>query len=240
MHQVKPLKTSTMEIKKSPQASLENKRLLFAEIGLIVTLLVVFAGFETSTQVRATAHLIDNTKAPDEEDIMAIPLETPPPTPEVPLLPQLSDEIEIVDDNVTVDLDFQSLEDTDIPVDIKDYMTKEVVEEEVEEETYFVYNVEEKPTFNGGDANEFTKWVNSRIQYPQIAQEMQIQGKVTLQFTIDKDGSLKNVKVLSTPDESLSKEAVRVVSSSPKWKPGKQQDRSVRVSYTFPVIYQLR
>ena len=82
-----------MEIKKSPQASLENKRLLFAEIGLIVTLLVVFAGFETSTQVRATAHLIDNTKAPDEEDIMAIPLETPPPTPEVPLLPQLSDEI---------------------------------------------------------------------------------------------------------------------------------------------------
>ena len=217
-----------MEIKKSPQASLENKRLLFAEIGLIVTLLVVFAGFETSTQVRATAHLIDNTKAPDEEDIMAIPLETPPPTPEVPLLPQLSDEIEIVDDNVTVDLDFQSLEDTDIPVDIKDYMTKEVVEEEVEEETYFVYNVEEKPTFNGGDANEFTKWVNSRIQYPQIAQEMQIQGKVTLQFTIDKDGSLKNVK------------AVRVVSSSPKWKPGMQRDRAVKVNYIFPVLFQLR
>jgi TonB family C-terminal domain len=229
-----------MEIKKSPQASLENKRLLFAEIGLIVTLLVVFAGFETSTQVRATAHLIDNTKTPDEEDIMAIPLETPPPTPEVPLLPQLSDEIEIVDDNVTVDLDFQSLEDTDIPVDIKDYMTKEVVEEEVEEETYFVYNVEEKPTFNGGDANEFTKWVNSRIQYPQIAQEMQIQGKVTLQFTIDKDGSLKNVKVLSTPDESLSKEAVRVVSSSPKWKPGMQRDRAVKVNYIFPVLFQLR
>ena len=229
-----------MEIKKSPQASLENKRLLFAEIGLIVTLLVVFAGFETSTQVRATAHLIDNTKAPDEEDIMAIPLETPPPTPEDPLLPQLSDEIEIVDDNVTVDLDFQSLEDTDIPVDIKDYMTKDVVEEEVEEETYFVYNVEEKPTFNGGDANEFTKWVNSRIQYPQIAQEMSIQGKVTLQFTIEKDGSLQNVKVLSTPDESLSKEAVRVVSSSPKWKPGKQRDRAVKVTYTFPVLFQLR
>ena len=229
-----------MEIKKSPQASLENKRLLFAEIGLIVTLLVVFAGFETSTQVRATAHLIDNTKAPDEEDIMAIPLETPPPTPEVPLLPQLSDEIEIVDNNVTVDLDFQSLEDTDIPVDIKDYMTKEVVEEEVEEETYFVFNVEEKPTFNGGDANEFTKWVNTPIQYPQIAQEMSIQGKVTLQFTIEKDGSLQNVKVLSTPDESLSKEAVRVVSSSPKWKPGRQRDRAVKVTYTFPVVFKLR
>ena len=69
---------------------------------------------------------------------------------------------------------------------------------------------------------------------------MQIQGKVTLQFTIDKDGSLKNVKVLSTPDESLSKEAVRVVSSSPKWKPGMQRDRAVKVNYIFPVLFQLR
>jgi len=229
-----------MEIKKSPQASLENKRLLFAEIGLIVALLIVFAGFETSTRVQATASLIDDTKPLEEDDILSIPLDTPPPAPEIPLLPLLSDEIEIVDDNVTVDIDFQSLEDSDVPVDIKDYMNKEVIEEEVEEETYFVFNVEEKPTFNGGDANEFTKWVNSRLQYPQIAQEMQIQGKVILQFTIEKDGSLQNVKVLSTPDESLSKEAVRIVSGSPKWKPGKQRDRAVKVTYTFPVLFQLR
>ena len=229
-----------MEIKKNPQASLENKRLLFAEIGLIVALLVVYAGFETSTRAQATASLIDDTKPLEEDDILSIPLDTPPPAPEVPLLPQLSDEIEIVDDNVTVDIDFQSLEDSDVPVDIKDYMTKEVIEEEVEEETFFVFNVEEKPTFNGGDANEFTKWVNTHIQYPQIAQEMSIQGKVTLQFTIEKDGSLQNVKVLSTPDESLSKEAVRVVSSSPKWKPGRQRDRAVKVTYTFPVVFKLR
>lgn len=229
-----------MEIKKNPQASLENKRLLFAEIGLIVALLVVYAGFETSTRAQATASLIDDTKPLEEDDILSIPLDTPPPAPEVPLLPQLSDEIEIVDDNVTVDIDFQSLEDNDVPVDIKDYMNKEVIEEEVEEETFFVFNVEEQPTFNGGDANEFTKWVNTHIQYPQIAQEMSIQGKVTLQFTIEKDGSLQNVKVLSTPDESLSKEAVRVVSSSPKWKPGRQRDRAVKVTYTFPVVFKLR
>ncbi len=229
-----------MEIKKNPQASLENKRLLFAEIGLIVALLVVYAGFETSTRAQATASLIDDTKPLEEDDILSIPLDTPPPAPEVPLLPQLSDEIKIVDNNVTVDIDFQSLEDNDIPIDIKDYMTKEVIEEEVEEETFFVFNVEEQPTFNGGDANEFTKWVNTHIQYPQIAQEMSIQGKVTLQFTIEKDGSLQNVKVLSTPDESLSKEAVRVVSSSPKWKPGRQRDRAVKVTYTFPVVFKLR
>lgn len=229
-----------MEIKKSPQASLENKRLLFAEIGLIVALLVVYAGFETSTRAHTTATLINTTKTVEEIDVCAIQLETPPPAPEVPQLPQLSDELEIVDNDVTVDIEFESLDDSNAPISLGEYKEKEVIEEEVEEETYFVYNVEEKPTFNGSDANEFTKWVNSRIQYPQIAQEMQIQGKVTLQFTIDKDGSLKNVKVLSTPDESLSKEAVRVVSSSPKWKPGMQRDRAVKVNYIFPVLFQLR
>lgn len=229
-----------METKKSPQASLENKRLLFAEIGLIVALLVVFAGFETSTRAQATATLVDTTKGVEEIDICAITLDTPPPAPDVPILPQLSDDIEIVDNDINVELEFQSLEDNDIPVNIKDYMNKEVIEEEVEEETFFVYNVDEKPSFNGGDANEFSKWVNSQLRYPEIAQEMHIQGKVTLQFTIEKDGSLQNVKVLSTPDESLSKEAVRIVSSSPKWSPGKQRDRAVKVTYTFPVIFQLR
>lgn len=228
-----------MEIKKSEKASLENKRLLFAEIGLIVALLVVFAGFESSTRVQATANLIDTTKGVEEIDIVAVQLETPPPTPEVPLLPQLSDEIDIVDDNIIVDMDFQSLEDNDIPVDIKDYMVKEVVEEDVEEEAIPVVFVSEQPSFNGGDANEFSKWVNSNLVYPQIAQEMGIQGKVTLHFVIDKNGNLRDVKVLASPDECLSKEAVRVVSSSPKWKPGKQRDHAVSVSYSFPVIFKL-
>ena len=229
-----------MEIKKSEKASLENKRLIFAEVGLNVALLVVYAGFESSTRTREVALLQGNTVAPEEIDIMAIPLETPPPTPEAPALPQLSDELEIVDDDVTVDLDFQSLDDTDIPVDIQEYKHQEVVEEEVEEEVIFVGNVEEKPTFNGGDANEFSKWVNSRLVYPEIAKENGVEGRVTLQFTINKDGRVENVKVLSAPDATLAEEAVRVVSASPKWKPGKQRDRAVKVSYVFPVIYRLR
>ena len=229
-----------MEIKKSEKASLENKRLLFTEVGLIVALLVVLAGFESSTRTREVALLQGNTVAPEEIDIMAIPLETPPPTPEAPALPQLSDELEIVDDDVTVELDFQSLDDTDIPGDIQEYKHQEVVEDEVEDEVIFVGNVEEKPTFNGGDANEFSKWVNSRLVYPEIAKENGVEGRVTLQFTINKDGRVENVKVLSAPDATLAEEAVRVVSASPKWKPGKQRDRTVKVSYTFPVIYKLR
>ena len=229
-----------MEIKKSEKASLENKRLLFSEVGLVAALLVVLAGFESSTRAREVAVLQGNTTIADDDDIMPVILNTPPPAPEVPALPQLSDELEIVDDNVLVDMEFQSLDDTDVPVDIQEYIHQEVIEEEVEEEVIFVGSVEQKPTFNGGDANDFSKWVNSRLVYPEIAKENGVEGRVTLQFTIDKEGRLGDVKVLSAPDKTLADEAVRVVSSSPKWTPGKQRDRAVKVSYVFPVIYKLR
>ena len=229
-----------MEIKKTEKASLENKRLIFAEVGLIAALLVVFAGFESSTRAKEVAVLQGNTLIDDEDDILAIPLDTPPPAPQAPALPMLSDELEIVEDDVTVDLDFQSLDDTDIPVDIQEYVRQEVVEEDVEEETLPFITVEQKPTFNGGDANDFAKWVNSRLVYPEVAKDNGVEGRVVLQFTIGKDGRLRDVKVLNTPDESLAQEAVRVVSSSPKWEPGRQRDRAVKVSYTFPVIYRLR
>ena len=229
-----------MEIKKTEKASLENKRLIFAEVGLIAALLVVFAGFESSTRAKEVALLQGNTKIDDEGDIMPIPLDTPPPAPEAPALPMLSDALEVVDNDVTVDLDFQSLDETDVPVDIQEYVRQEVVEEEVEDDPIPFVTVEQKPTFNGRDANEFSKWVNSQLVYPEIAKENGVEGRVILQFTIGKDGRLQDVKVLRTPDESLAQEAVRVVSSSPKWEPGRQRDRAVKVSYTFPVIYRLR
>ena len=229
-----------MEIKKTEKASLENKRLIFAEVGLVAALLVVYAGLESSSRVRQASLLPVNTVVDDEDDILAVTLDTPPPAPEVPALPTLSDVLEIVDDNVTVDLDFQSLDDTDVPVDIQQYKYQEVAQEEVEDEVVPSVIVQQKPTFNGGDANEFSKWVQSHLVYPDIAKENGAEGRVTLQFTISKDGRLEDVKVLSAPDESLAKEAVRVVSSSPKWEPGRQRDRAVKVSYTFPVIYRLR
>ena len=229
-----------METKKSEKASLENKRLIFAEVGLIAALLIVLAGFESSTRAREVALLQDNTAIDDEYDVLAVILDTPPPAPDVPALPQLTDEIEIVDDDVAVDLDFQSLDDTDVPVDIQEYKHQEVVQEEVEDEVLEFIRVEEKPKFQGGDANGFAKWVNSRLVYPEIAKENGVEGRVTLRFTIGRDGRVQDVQVLASPDESLAREAVRVVSSSPKWEPGRQRDRAVKVSYTFPVIYRLR
>lgn len=100
--------------------------------------------------------------------------------------------------------------------------------------------MEEKPSFQGGGANNFSKWVNERLVYPEIAKKNRVQGRVTVQFTVEKDGSVTKVKVIRGVDPALDKEAVRVVSMSPKWTPGKQGDRVVSVTYNFPVIFQLR
>ena len=230
-----------MEIKKSEKASLENKRLLFTEIGLVVALLIVYIGFNWSSRDASVAALEDTTKVLVEEEMIAIPEQLPPPPPEAPNIPVLSDQIDIVEDDIKVDDDlFMNLEDDNSAIEIQDYKEAVVEEEEVEEEAIPFQLVEQKPSFNGGDANEFSKWVNSRLVYPEIAKENGVQGRVTLSFTVEADGRVTNVKVLKGVDESLDKEAVRVVSSSPKWTPGKQRDRKVKVTYTFPVYFMLR
>lgn len=230
-----------MEVKKTEKASLENKRLLFVEIGFIAALLFVWGAFSYSTKEKKVAVLEDTNVEVEVEEMVPITQETPPPPPETAKIPVLSDQIDIVDDEITVDDDmFMNLEDdANMGVEIMDYV-ENVQEEVVEEEAIPFQLVEEKPSFNGGDANKFSEWVNSRLVYPEIAKENGVSGRVTLQFTVEADGSVSNVKVLRGVDSSLDKEAVRVVSSSPKWKPGKQRDRAVKVSYTFPVVFQLR
>ena len=125
-------------------------------------------------------------------------------------------------------------------IDIQ-YVTESVSDSVTIEDDAIPFDfVEEKPSFKGGDADTFSKWVNERLIYPEIAKENGVSGRVTLQFTVNTDGAVKNVKVLRSADPSLDKEAVRVVSMSPKWTPGKQKGRAVNVTYTFPVIFQLR
>ena len=229
-----------MELNKTEKANLENRRLLFTEIGLVAALLVVWGAFSYGTKEKKVAVFGPEAADVEVEEMVPITQETPPPPPEAPQIPVLSDQIDIVEDDIKVEDNFMSLEDdANLGVEIMDYV-EEVKEEVVEEEAIPFQLVEEKPSFNGGDANEFSKWVNSKLVYPEIAKENGVQGRVTLQFTVEKDGSVTNVKVLRGVDSSLDKEAVRVVQSSPKWKPGKQRDRPVKVTYTFPVIFQLR
>lgn len=231
-----------MEVKKSEKASLENKRLLFTEIGFVVALIAIYFAFNWSSTEKEVATLETEVANVEVEDMVPITQETPPPPEAAPKIPILSDQIDVVDDNIKVDDNmFQNLEDdANSGVEIMDYIESAPEEETVEEEAIPFQLVEEKPSFNNGDANEFSKWVNSKLVYPEIAKENGVQGRVTLQFTVNADGTVSNVKVLRGVDSSLDKEAVRVVSSSPKWKPGKQRDRAVKVTYTFPVIFQLR
>ena len=230
-----------MEIKKSPKANLENKKFLFTEIGLIVALLAVLGAFEWSTtEATSLEALGDDVAVVVEEEQVPITQEEQLPPPEVPKEPVMSDIIDIVDDDIKVDdVVISTEDDKSLGVEIKEYIVEQE-EEVVEEEEVPFAIVEQKPTFQGGDANTFTKWVFSKIVYPEIAKENGVQGRVTLQFTIDTDGSVRNVKVLRGVDSSLDKEAVRVVSSSPKWQPGMQRNKPVKVKYTFPVVFQLR
>lgn len=229
-----------MEVKKSEKASLENKRLLFVEIGFVVALLITLGAFEWTSKDKVVSSLGPENTEVAEEEIIPITQDTPPPPPEAPKIPILSDQIDIVDDNINVDDNIINLEDSnDLGVEVMDYV-EEVKEEAVEEEAIPFQLVEEKPKFKGGDANEFSKWVAQNLKYPEIAKENGVQGRVMLQFTVNPNGTISDVKVLRGVDASLDKEAVRVVSSSPKWTPGKQRDRAVKVTYTFPVIFQLR
>ena len=100
--------------------------------------------------------------------------------------------------------------------------------------------LEDKPTFQGSDANKFSEWVNSHLKYPEDAKAAGEQGRVTLQFTIGADGAVSNVKVLRGVSESLDAEALRVVSSSPNWEPGQVNGKPVSVIFTFPVVYKLK
>lgn len=229
-----------MEIKKSPNADLKNRKLLFIEIGFVVALLITLGAFEwTSKEKKEAALTAENTELVEEE-IIPITQDTPPPPPEAPKIPVLSDQIDIVDDNIEIDDNIMNLEDdSNMAVEIKEYI-EEVQEEVVEEEAIPFQLVEEKPKFQGGDANAFSAWVAKNLNYPEIAKENGVQGRVMLQFTVNPNGSVSDVKVLRGIDPSLDKEAVRVVSSSPKWTPGRQRDRAVKVTYTFPVIFQLR
>lgn len=230
-----------MEIKKSPKANLENKKTLFREIGLIAALALVLLVFEWSTTDKEVSSLAANTTVITDEEQAPITQETPPPPPEQIKEPVMTEELQIVENDVKVETDFISTDDSDQKIEIKPYVEAKPVEEEVEVEEEIPFAiVEDKPMFQGQDANAFTKWVYDHIEYPEIAKENGIQGRVTIQFTIDKDGSVKDVKVLRGVDSSLDKEAVRVIQKSPKWSPGKQRNKPVKVKYTFPIIFQLR
>ncbi|WP_346700428.1 TonB family protein [uncultured Alistipes sp.] len=227
-----------MEIKKNPKADLKNKRGLLLEIGLVISLLLVIVAFEYTPEEKRIEK-VDLQTAIVEEQIVEITRQDqkPPEPPKKVEVKVIADLLQVVtnDTKITTEVDF-----TEFDEDVDVVQTVGVVEEEVVEEDQPFLIAETMPSFQGGDLNTFRAWVQQNVKFPQIALENGIQGRVVLSFVIEKDGRLTNIQVLQTPDRSLSEEAVRVLSKSPKWTPGKQRNQVVRVKYTLPVDFRVQ
>ena len=228
-----------MEIKKSPKADLENKKTTNLLIGAILTLAVLFIGFEWSERDKQVVTDTGLTEIVFEEEIIPIteqeqPKQAPPP----PEAPKVEEVLEIMDNDSKVEEStIQASDDTQAAVEVK-YTPVEVEEEEVEEQQIFQV-VEEMPEFPGG-MGECMKWLGKNIKYPTISQENGVQGRVIVQFVINRDGSIVDAKVVRGVDPYLDKEALRVVNQMPKWSPGKQRGKAVRCQFTLPVQFRLQ
>ncbi len=224
-----------MEQKKSQKANLEKKRMVFVELGLVVVLAGMLLAFEWGTKLSDDSNLVLAEVVAEEEMIVTRQQpETPPPPPPPP---QVIEQLNIVEDDLEIDeIDFES-------VDADEDMSLELVvfeeEEESGEEEVFVI-VEDMPTFRGGDLNDYRNYVQTNLKYPEIAQENGISGRVFIQFAVDSKGNVVDATVVRGVDSSLDAEALRVVRNSPKWSPGKQRGRPVKVQFTFPIVFVLQ
>ena len=233
---LKPKKTKAMETKKSLRKSLEKGKSISFMMGMIVALSVLFTGFEWGERdINIDTNYKANPLFGDVEDVVITRPEPPePPKPEITKMPDL---LVVVDNDKEVEpAVFAPTEDnTGTPQPVYVPTFKEEKEEAVIDEIYV--SVEIMPEFTNGS---LLKWIAEQINYPTIAAENGIDGLVSCSFVVNADGSISNVEVLRSRDPLLDKEAVRVLKLMPKWKPGMQQGKNVRVKYSVPVRFRLQ
>ncbi len=229
-----------MEVKKSPKAGLEKSKGLGILMGLVISLAMLFVGFEWGTQEK---NLQDYNGIPNicVEPIIEITRPEAPPLPPPPPVQQVAEVINVVENNMKAsDNMLPSSEDTPDAGQKEIYLppTVEVEEEKESSEEIFMV-VEEMPEFREG-AVALMKFITQSIRYPVVAQENGIQGRVVCSFVVNKDGSIVDAEIVRGIDPSLDKEALRVINSMPKWKPGKQRGKPVRVKFTMPITFRLQ
>ena len=226
-----------MEEKKSPKANLENKKLMFMQIGMIISLLIAWLAFEHKSYDKREIDpsLLNREVTIDEEMVEITKQDEQKPQPVE--VPKQTTQLEIVQDDVEVE-DIEINAEVEQNEVLEEYVAPEVVEEEVVEQEIFKI-AEEMPAFPGGEA-KLMEYVAKNVKYPQIARETGVQGRVYVNFVVEPDGSVSNVSVLRGIGGGCDEEAIRVVKSMPKWKPGKQRGKAVRVSYMLPVNFKLQ
>ncbi len=233
-----------MEPKKNPKSDLTKNSILYFSIGLCLVLFLSWQLVELKTYDKSPIDIdaLTINEDDDEEVPLTEQLKTPPPPPPPPA-PQI---IEIVEDEEEVEETvIESTETTQEEV-IEDV---EVLEEEVEVDVPFAI-IEDVPLFPGCERvakserrkcfqEKVQRHINKNFRYPEIAQEMGVQGRVYVQFVIDKDGSITSIRTRG-PDKNLEKEAHRIISKLPTMTPGKQRGRAVRVPFSIPITFRLQ
>jgi protein TonB len=221
-----------MEVKKNPEANLELKRGSFMWMGMLFALAIVLVAFEWKIFEKTASTMGDLELEMVEEEIIPQSIATPPPPPPPP---QATTVIEIVDDEEEIEEELELDLEVDQHTEIE--FIESAVEEVVEEEIFTI--VEDMPSFPGGEEALF-KYLGQNIKYPQIAKEAGITGRVFVNFVIDKEGNVTDVKVLRGIGGGCDEEAVRVVKNMPKWSAGKQRGKPVKVSYNLPIKFSLK
>ena len=228
-----------MEVKKSPKADLEGFKTTGVLIGFVLILAAVFVAFEWTDrdkQVTTDTGIVEPIF--EEEMIPITEQEEPKQAPPPPEAPKMEEVLQIAENDADVEeTTVQSSEENNEAVEIK-YVEPVVEEEEPEEEEIFQV-VEDPPAFPGG-MGALMKFLGKNINYPPIAAENGVQGRVIVQFVVNKDGTVVDPTVLRSVDPYLDKEAIRVIKLMPKWKPGMQRGKAVRVKYIVPVAFKLQ
>lgn len=227
------------EVKKSPKANIDALKLTSILMGMVVGISVLFFAFEWSSKTKKLDESIIVQDVLAEEEIEITRRDPPPPPPPPPPAPETPEIIQVVEEKVETRIEINT-EDDASKRQMETFVPPPPPKPKVEEETEEIFVVvEEQPEFPGGNA-AMMKFLSDNIKYPVIAQENGIQGRVITNFVVERDGSITDVQVVRGVDPSLDKEAVRVIQSMPKWKPGKQRGSAVRVRFTLPVVFRLQ
>ena len=231
-----------MEAKKTSRSDLENKRFIFREIGFIVALATVFFAFETKYYQEEAKEITFPVETSDIQEVLPVfvPQRASQPLPKISVKPL--DFIEVVENEMDLENEMDVVDDNE---NTKGSLTGKATEwqngydnmgEESGEGDVPFINVEKMPRFNGN----LNQWLRKNLRYPARCAEMGIGGKVFVEFVVEKDGSISSINVVRSADPDLSQEAIRVVKAMPKWIPGMQRDKAVRVRFTIPITFQLR
>ena len=234
-----------MQLKKNPNADLNKDRNLYFVIGLTLVLGLTWGAVEYKSYERTFDSLNGDMLVDDEEDVpITEQLKTPPPPPPPP--PPAPEVIEIVEDEEEVEETVIESTESDEEMIIEDI----VVEDDFEDIDVPFAVIEDVPIFPGCERvaksqrrtcfqDQMNKHIRKNFRYPDIAQEMGIQGRVYVNFIISKDGSITNIRMRG-PDKNLENEAARIIGRLPKMTPGKQRGRAVRVPFSIPITFRLQ